>query len=274
MDAINFVIKKDAFVNKQVNIPINLSWDYLGIEQSINEYETEAIKDVVGIGRDFEVDRFANSPSTGITESTELNYEFYFYSGGSLDDRANWRNDYRSEGFTTQEVFYYTNNFSNSFFKLDLYDTVDDKKQTNYITLIIPTQQGLKMDTMMQRTPVSINKPKFVLNYVGDKEGFFIYWLKKRTFLDIKTFYMTAKFYNAKDGTFIKMMNTPQSEISGNKYSFDSSSYFYYQVDLDYDKREYQVLNINPYTADYHQFGERAGTPEPIKWYEYVNPPR
>ena len=55
---------------------------------------------------------------------------------------------------------------------------------------------------------------------------------------------------------------------------FDSSSYFYYQVDLDYDKREYQVLNINPYTADYHQFGERAGTPEPIKWYEYVNPPR
>jgi hypothetical protein len=96
---------------------------------------------------------------------------------------------------------------------LDLYDNVDEKRQTNYVTIIIPTQQGLKMDAFMQTTPVTINKPSFVLDYVGDKEGFFIYWLKKREFLDISTFYMTAKFYDAKNGYFTKMMNMPQSSL-------------------------------------------------------------
>jgi hypothetical protein len=177
-----------------------------------------------------------------------------------------------SEGFTTDEIYYYTNNFSNSFFKLDLYDNVDEKRQTNYITIIIPTQQGLTMDTIMQRTPVKVKKPYFVLDYVGDKEGFFIYWLKKRNFLNIKTFFMTAKFYDAKNGYFTKMMNMPQSSIVGDKFTFDSTKYFYYRVELDYEKHNYQTFNMNPEQTLYSNLGGRAGATIPIKWYEYVNP--
>ena len=55
-----------------------------------------------------------------------------------------------------------------------------EKKQINYLTAIIPTQQGFKMPAILQRTPVEIKMPKFQLDYVGDKEGFFIYWLKSR----------------------------------------------------------------------------------------------
>jgi hypothetical protein len=265
--------------NKQINIPVRLTWDYLGLDMAIDEYESQVVTEVVGVGRDFEVSRFAHEPATGTTDNTEVNYEFYFYSGGSLDEITSWNIDYMSEGFTPQDLYYFNNNFSNSFFKLDLYDTPDEKRQTNYLTIIIPTQQGLKMDTQMQRNVVSVKKPKFILDYVGDKEGFFIYWLKKRTFLNIDTFYMTAKFYNAKTGQFTKMMtgrgtdpldNTkgPQSDINpgtSNKYLFDNTQYFYYTVKLDYQKQTYQVLNT---------FGQRLGTNIPIKWYEYVNPPQ
>jgi hypothetical protein len=265
--------------NKQINIPVRLTWDYLGLDMAIDEYESQVITEVVGVGRDFEVSRFAHEPATGTTDNTEVNYEFYFYSGGSLDEITSWNIDYMSEGFTPQDLYYFNNNFSNSFFKLDFYDTPDEKRQTNYLTIIIPTQQGLKMNTQMQRNVVSVKKPKFILDYVGDKEGFFIYWLKKRTFLDIDTFYMTAKFYNAKTGQFTKMMtgrgtdpldNTkgPQSDINpgtNNKYLFDNTQYFYYTVKLDYQKQTYQVLNT---------FGQRLGTNIPIKWYEYVNPPQ
>jgi hypothetical protein len=265
--------------NKQINIPVRLTWDYLGMDMAINEYETQVIKDVVGVGRDFEVSRFAHAPATGTTDNTEVNYEFYFYSGGSLDSITSWNINYMSEGFTPQDLYYYNNNFSNSFFKLDLYDTPDEKRQINYLTIIIPTQQGLKMDTQMQRIIVSVKKPKFILDYVGDKEGFFLYWLKKRTFLDIDTFYMSAKFYNAKTGQFTKMMtgrgtdpidntNGPQSNINpgtNNKYLFDNTQYFYYTVKLDYLKQTYQVFNT---------YGQRLGTNIPIKWYEYVNPPQ
>ena len=275
MSVNKFVIRQDGFDNKQVNIPVELKWDYLGLDLAIVEYEKNIITEVIGAGRDFEISRFAHAPATGTTNNTEINYEFYFYSGGSLNDINNWRVNYLSEGFTPQEVYYYENNFSNSFFKLDFYDTPDEKKQTNYLTVILPTQQGLKMDAQMQRTLVSIKKPEFILDYVGDKEGFFLYWLKKRTFLDIDTFYMSAKFYNAKTGQFTRMMtggginslddtNGPQALMNTNKYAFDSTQYFYYTVKLDYPTQTYQVLNT---------YGQRLGTNLPIKWYEYVNPP-
>ena len=276
----NVVIRKDLFPSsKQINIPIQLTWDYLGLDTAIDEYEGQIITEVIGVGRDFEVSRFSHASASATTNNTEVNYEFYFYSGGSLDDIANWRINYISEGFSPQEIYYYSKNFTNSFFKLDLYDTPDTKTQKNYITIIIPTQQGLKTETQMQRTKVLINKPKFVLDYIGDKEGFFIYWLKSKEFLDINTFYMSAKFYNAKTGQFTKMMtgngvdpldftNGPQSDIAGigqSKYSFDNTQYFYYTVNLDYNSQTYQIFNTR---------NQRLGTNIPIKWFEYVNPPQ
>ena len=274
MNVNKFQIKQGGVTNKQINIPVQLQWDYLGMDLSIDEYEVKMIEEVIGKGRDFEVSRFAHAPATGTTDNTEVNYEFYFYSGGSLNDQSNWRLDYQSEGFTPQEIYYYRNNFANSFFKLDLYDTPDEKKQTNYVTIILPTQQGLTMEAQMQRTLVNIKKPKFVLDYIGDKDGFFIYWLKKRTFLNIDTFYMSAKFYDAKVGQFKTMMtgrdsnpldltNGPQYNLVGNKYAFDNTQYFYYTVKLNYRTLAYEVLNT---------YGKRLGTNIPIKWYEYVNP--
>ena len=281
MDVNKIQIRQEGIVDRDITIPIQLTWDYLGLDQSIEEYEADIIKEVVGLGGDFEVDRFPNAPfvtfnpvTNNYDETTNIQYQFNFYSGGSLSASTNWSCDYQAQGFTTDEVFYYRNNFSNSFFKLDFYDNVDEKRQTNYLTVIIPTQQGLTMDAIMQRTPVKIKKPYFVLDYVGDKEGFFIYWLKKRNFLDISTFYMTAKFYDAKKGYFVKMMNVPQSSISGDKFSFDNTKYFYYRVELNYDEHNYKVFNMNPFQNEYTQYGlnQRAGVVIPIKWYEYVNP--
>jgi hypothetical protein len=279
MDVNKIQIRQDGLINKELVIPIQLTWDYLGLDQSIDEYEADIINQVTGTYGDFEVSRFAHAPiaisdpySNNAFEITDIQYEFNFYSGGSLSATTSWRNNYMSEGFTPQEIYYYTNNFTNSFFKLDFYDNVDEKRQTNYITIIIPTQQGLTMDTIMQRTPVKIKRPYFVLDYVGDKEGFFIYWLKKRNFLDIKTFFMTAKFYDAKNGYFTKMMNMPQSSIQGDKFTFDSTKYFYYRVELDYEKQNYQVFSMNPSQTLYSNLGDRAGATIPIKWYEYVNP--
>ena len=260
------IIERTLGVDKQINIPVELSWDYDGIDQSIDIYEEQVITDVIGVGRDFEVTRFANEPYSSVTmnNKTEINYEFYFHSGTSVTNASSWSNSYLSAGFSSQDVFYYKNNFSNSFFKLDFYDSPDEKQQVNYLTAIIPTQQGLKMQAQMQRQVVDIKKPKFILDYVGDIEGFFIYWLKKRTFLDITKFYMTAKFYNADTGQFIRMMNTPQSSLPNTPYTFSTLTYFYYILDLNYPKETYTISTVN---------GVRVGTPTlPIKWYEYVNP--
>lgn len=264
MPANKYTILQNGILDKSLTIPIQMDWNLVGQEMSIDLYQEDVVKKVIGKPYDFEVDRFSHEQYDG--GKTNINYQFYFYSEGSLSNPVNWNMDYISAGFTTKEVYYYANSFSNSFFKLDFYDTQDEKRQTNYITIILPTQQGGLMNTFVGRTEVNIKKPDFYLDFVGDVEGFFVYWLKSRDFLDIKTFYMTAKFYDAKNSGFVKMMNAPQSSIIGNKYYFDNLRYFYYKVELDYINQTYQVLDPN---------GNRVGiTNKPIVWYEYVNPPQ
>ena len=183
MDVNKYTIQQDGgLTDKTITFPIQLDWDYSGLDQAIDEFEVEAINKVIGVGRDFEVSRFAHAPQNvgtinddtspispryKLTDDTYIQYQFYFHSGGtSVNNVNNWSIDYRQEGFTAQEIFYYNNNFSNSFFKLDLYDSLDEKKQTNYVTIILPTQQGLTMVAPMNRTDVKIKKPDFVLDYV------------------------------------------------------------------------------------------------------------
>jgi len=250
-------------VSNRINIPINLQWEYLDVETDIIEFQDAAIEKLLKTDKDFEVNRFDHSP---YGNRTDLNYEFYFYEGSGLNNISNWKIDYRAQSYSTQEIYYYSNAFTNSFFKLDLYDSPIESEQTNYITIILPTQQGLRMNALMQTTNVLIRKPQFVLDYVGDKEGFFIYWLKKRNFLDISTFYMTAKFFDAKTGQFVRMMNRPQSTITGNKYLFSTTEYFYYKVELDYDNYSYAIYDT------YSTIPQRVGGTVPIKWYEYINP--
>jgi hypothetical protein len=262
----NYIIRQDRGGDKQITIPMELNWDFAGQDQSIEIYEEEIVKKVIGVGYDFEVDRFPHEvDSEGVSK---INYQFNFHKGNVLNSNIYWDSNYINQGFTVGEIYYNSSNFTKSFFKLDLYDSVDNKRQTNYMTIIIPTQQGLNMGATLNSKSVEIKQPTFELDYIGDKEGFFIYWLKKLDFLNINTFYMTAKFYNAKTGKFIKMMNQPQSTISGDIYNPDSITYYYYRVVLDYINQTYKIFDLDL------NIGERRGTSSnPIKWYEYVNPP-
>ena len=170
-------------------------------------------------------------------------------------------------------MYYYQNPFTKSFFKLDFYDSNNEQTQINYFTVILPVQQGYTETASL--TPfspeVNIKIPTFKLDYVGDKEGFFLYWMRKKSFLNInpnsgdttETFYMTAKFFDAKLGVYVKMMNQPQSSLYSTS-NFLPEDYFYYQVTLDYVSKTYQVFDLST--------GYRIGTNNPIVWYEYVNP--
>jgi len=178
-------ISRNGIQDKGLFIPVQLNWSLLDTENEIREIETKIMSEVAGKGFDFETIRFAHSGYTStnvndLTVRTDVNYEFYFFSGGTLTSSSEWILDYRSEGFTTDEVYYYRNNFKKSFFKLDFYDSPSEAQQKNYLTIILPTTQGEKMVADMQGMVVDINKPKYILDFVGDTSGFFIYWLQSR----------------------------------------------------------------------------------------------
>lgn len=256
--------------DEYINVPIEVKWDFSGQDDSIQEYEIEMIKEIIGIANDFETLRFSHNQF--LDESTEINYEFYFYDNvlpitANTVTPSNWGITYLNENFTPNDIYYFTKPFTKSFFKLDFYDTPEDKTQKNYFTIILPVQQGqFQTVGISPLLPiVDIRKPKFNLDFIGDKEGFFIYWLRKTDNIDINEFYMSAKFFNGRTGLYSVMTNTPQSQITPNKFNFLGEDYFYYKLNLDYNSKTYEVMS----TATNLRVGNQT---TPIKWYEYINP--
>lgn len=239
-------------------IPIEQVWDFSGEQQAIEQYELSILEEILNGDEDFEVTRFEHALYD--TTKSSSNYEFYLWDSAT----STYQNSYLPK-FDSSVVYYYGSPFTKSFWKLDLYDSPHLRDQQPYITIILPVQQGLLESTVLNSTTnVEIKKPKYVLDYIGDKEGFFIYWLKKRDFLNIDTFYMTAKFFNGGTGEFIKMMNVPQTSLSS-AFDFPPDEYFYYKVKLDYPTQTYEL-------STYPGLIKAGTTTNPIKWYEYLNP--
>ena len=254
----------------------------------IKQYENDVVEEVINPIEDFETTRYTHKK--WLTNNGESNnsttYEFSFFNRNidvinTTPANSNlWVSSYNyvdpsvyqtysGISFNNKELYYYANSFRRSFFKLDFYDSNQSENQRLYFTIIIPTQQGVKQQvdigTPSVPKPVEVRRPTFNLDYIGDKEGYFMYWLKGREYIDVNTFYMSAKFFNAKLGQFVRMTNRPQSEIS-EKFKFNKSEYFYYKVDLDVNNYEYQVF-------EGYGLGNRVGQlTNGIKWYEYVNP--
>lgn len=249
-----YVINRTGSVDKELILPLELNWDFSGKDNSIELYEEDVAQEIVGSAIDYDVVRFAHK---GLNEITDLNYNFNFYFGGSLSDQNNWKNSFLSE-FTVNDIFYNSESFNGSFFKIDLYDTITDKRQKNYLTIIINPNKSKVTDVDGKK----INYPSYKLDYGLNSEGFYIYWLSDYSILNINTLYMSCKFYNAKTGSFTRMMNTPQSKFS-DKHNFDSTKYFYQKIVFDYVSKTYNIFDLSD-----NLIGSASS---PINWFEYVN---
>jgi hypothetical protein len=265
-------LQKDTYMN----IPVELSFDLTGREDAIDRYEKETIDKVINPIDDFETTRFMHAPWDNNPFKTEIHYQFNFFdSTQSINNPTSWLDDYQYATFTDKEIYFFSNSFKGSFFKLDFYDTNSNENGRAFISVIIPVQQGLKEPGLigppLNPTQVDVKKPKFILDYLGaDKEGFFIYWLKEPKVITNTEFYMSAKFFNGKTGSFLRMMNKPQSDpfFTSNKFNFNKSLLFYYKVKFDFNDYEYKVYSEDQ-LGNLTRVGDNLN---PIKWYEYVNP--
>jgi hypothetical protein len=267
----NFTFNRNVVpTDREIILPISNDFDYYGINEAYQEFEDSVLSQLLRSDDDFEVNRFCHGENPNGT--TSIDYEFNFFSGGTSvtattsSDSNLWVNTYQTY-FTAYNIYNVSPAFDKSFFKLDFYDSPSTTDQKLYFSVIIPTQQGETQSAILFNSKtLDIRKPYFSLDYIGDKEGFFLYWLKKRLYVNVDTFYVSAKFYNADIGQFIRFMNTPQSNIPGPvKFNFDSTNYFYYKYVLNYDDQTYKAYG-------YPVENEVGSSSSPIKWYEYINP--
>jgi hypothetical protein len=133
---VNKIKLTPSFNDRTVQIPIGQNWDLLNRSDTIDSYETTVLEEVIGLPINYELDRFSRALNGGKTQQI---YTFYF----KKPNTDVWENSFTySERFTLNEVRKKVNSFKNSFFKLDLYDTMDPKKQKIYLSIIIRPTNG------------------------------------------------------------------------------------------------------------------------------------
>ena len=90
--------------------------------------------------------------------------------------------------------------------------------------------------------------------------------VKNDDIVNIKSFFLSAKFFNARDGVITRFLNQiPSSIPTFAQNSFDPTAYLYYRVQLNKTNYTYKVLDLS---------GTRVGIDPltPIQYWEYINP--
>ena len=60
----------------EINIPINITFDVEGREQGVEEFEKNAVQQLINGIEDFEIGRFAHASWDSNPDKTEINYIF------------------------------------------------------------------------------------------------------------------------------------------------------------------------------------------------------
>ena len=209
---------------------------------------------------------------------------------------------YNFQGYTNEEIAANTSDLNKSFFKLDFYDKVDKPKQKFYMSSLFSPIRGnrLNLDSIdldcdyggaanADWTTLGMNEPDspitnmsngsiiydttrdvliptFTLDMDNKSSGYFFYWLKNKELINIKHFFISAKFFNARDGVITRFLNQLPSTLPATKMnSFDPIAYLYYRVQINQTNYTYKVLDLT---------GIRVGTSPAtaIKYWEYINP--
>ena len=325
--------------NEDLNLLLNTETDFqtnLGWEESLAEFETEVLSDIINPVENYETVRYIHKPytSSGVTQ-TDIWFYFYFQSGGT------YVQDYSPQDITPRENEHMLKQATESFFRLEFYKTPGTVSGTT-LTCEPPTRQNRKLifaknlslplGEKMFYNPLNgyIHVPVFRGSNYSNKENMYLFWFAdesvltetnisgtttldkytlvntgstthKLTYLnnlgvktnltlsgnstqvftgvtnqnfDIRevitsydrnyvhgtnTFFMTAKFYNAKDGTILDFTN----DCYSTGYTITEQNDMYYQVNINKTDYSYQVFSFNVTKGN-----QKGITNTPIKFYE------
>lgn len=271
-----------------LNIPIELSqqFDITGQEDLIEKYEDDVMQEIINPIKDYEVAKFIHEPNE--YGMNNLYMVMTFKNGEN-----SWIDEYEPQGFTEMELFSFTKNVKNSFFKLDFYDTPNREQQKQQFTKIIPMYlsnlavydkdmdgiadyedgdvDGVNMEgtvsgdtqadiinlsnrlssIITQSTVGSYIVPNFFSNIFKNNEISDMFIFKDTDTKNVNEFYFTCRFYNAKDGNVVRMLNDPKEDGGVNPRED-----FYYKMVINREDRTYIILTHND---DSNVYTDRVG---------------
>lgn len=255
--------------NEDLSIVINKEQDFqtnLGWQDNMVQFEDEVLSTIINPIENYETVRYVHSPYTCSGGVTQTDIWFYFYF---IDNNNSYNNglDYNLVGITSEENSKMLKQSTESFFRLEFFKTPNDEAPTRINRkLVFAKNLSLPLGEKYFYTPLKdyIHLPVFKGSNVENKENMYLFWFQddsvlSETTLTGNTFWVTAKFFNAKDGTIVDFVNSNFLST----HEINESDDMYYKVEIDKTDYSYQ---ISGYTGE---DGERMGLRcNPITFYE------
>ena len=277
MEILRKNIDLNIILNQETDFQTNAGW-----QENLVAFEDEILSTILNPIENYETVRYIHKPYsvTGTTipsgfTQTDIWFYFYFQSGGT------YVQDYTPQGITLLENEKMMKQSSESFFRLEFFKTPGILNNSGYtIGYEPPTRQNRKLvfaknlalplGEKYYYTPLGgyIHLPVFKGSNYENKENMYFFWFQDESVLKEtnlsgsttgNTFFMTAKFFNAKDGSIQDFTN----DCFSTGYTLNEQNNMYYQVDIDKTDYSYQVFSFSGTTGS-----QRGKTDTQIKFFE------
>jgi len=251
----------------------------LGWTDSAEQMEKEILYEIINPTENYETVRYIHSPynqtstTSGTTfQQTDIWYSFYF-----LNNSGNYSQNYENVGISFEENSKMLKQATESFFRLEFYKTNNDtspnltnRRLVFAKNLSLPLGERVFYTGIPTGSTIPLNDYVYVpvftgSNYKNTENMYFFWFTDDSPFIETNitgnTFYMTAKYYNAKDGSVIDFVNKSKNVNASTSYVEEED--VYYKVIIDRSDYSYIVYLYNG------SIGSRVGLVNtPINFYE------
>lgn len=256
--------------NNNINLLLSQNQDFktdAGWEENLEELEKQSLEKIINPIENYETVRYIHQPytSTNGIYQTDIWFYFYFLNGTGYTNGL----DYNLIGITPRENSRMLKQSTESFFRLEFYKTPNnDAPDRINRRLVFAKNLSLPLGEKFFYTTLNdyIFVPVFMGSNYKNKENMYFFWFEDDTAFDETTltgdtFWMTAKFYNSKDGSVLDFTTT---ELTSSQ-EVNETNDMYYQMVIDRTNYTYQVYRYNG------SVGSRIGeSNDPILFYEKI----
>ena len=262
--------------NDSQNLVLNIDLDFnpdAGREESLAQFEEETLSSIINPIENYETVRYIHKSYSGVTGNVNDNqcdiwFNFYFYNNLNPQTHIGGL-DYSLTGISPQQNAKMLRQSTESFFRLEFYKVPDgEKPERSTRRLVFSKNLTIPLGERVFYTPVSdyIHVPIFVGSNYRNKENMYLFWFQddtalEETILTGNTFYVTARFFNALDGSIINFGNKSKSTTS----SVNEIEDIYYRLEIDKTDYSYQYLTYTGSTYNGVNIGKSGN---PINFYE------
>lgn len=256
-----------------LNLMLNYETDFktdLGWSDNFSDFEKETLEKIINPIENYETVRYIHKPYSGMSSDSSLTqsdiwFYFHFLSGST------YVQNYEPTGLLNQENARMLKQSTESFFRLEFYKTPNDETPERMNRRLVFAKNLSLPSGEKYFYSGSLNDYVFIPVFIGsnykNKENMYFFWFQddtafNETTLTGNTFWMTAKYYNAKDGTILDFTNYTTSGYTSTTELVESRD-FYYKVVIDRSDYSYEVFRYTGTT------GSRIGkSGDPILFYE------